>query len=119
LLYLLLDGFQRQFEDWGLDPSVVIVIEASHHSPQIDVGLDLPSSGLQFRKFDLVPHLQSHNIMVDDLFGLLKIGDPCHKLINFVVGLLLLEILGKFLQLPDLIEQIVDIRIQLLDHIAH
>jgi hypothetical protein len=57
--------------------------------------------------------------MVDDLLLLLKVCNPTEQLINLIVCVVLLETLRKFLQLSNLIQQVVDVGVQLLNHSAN
>jgi len=57
--------------------------------------------------------------MVDDFFCFFEVSDLAHELVDFTVGFIFLKILCEFLQLSDLVQQIVDVCVELLDHAAH
>lgn len=118
LLDLLLDELGVQFEDGRLDPGSVIIIEGADHAPKVDIGLDLCACSLKFGELDLLPHLQSDDVVVDNLLCLFKIGDPTEQLIDLGIGIVFFETFSEFFQLADLAEQVGDVCVQLLDHVT-
>jgi hypothetical protein len=118
LLDFFLDQFGVQFEDGSFDPRGVVVIEGTHHTPKIHVGLDLGACSVQLGELYLLAHLEGDDVVVDDLLRLLEVGHPAKQLVDLGIGIILLKRLGEFLELVDFGEEVRDICVQLLDHIA-
>jgi hypothetical protein len=57
--------------------------------------------------------------VIDDLLGLFEVGDSSQQLVYLAVGIVLLKTFREFLQFADLGEQVVDVGVQLLNHVAN
>lgn len=57
--------------------------------------------------------------MVYYLLCFLKVSEPSQKFVDLEVSIVSLEAFGEFLELGYFSEKVVDISVQLLDHIAH
>lgn len=49
--------------------------------------------------------------MINNIFSLFALSNPGKKFINFIIGIILLEICIEFLQIMDFIMKVVDVNI--------
>jgi hypothetical protein len=56
--------------------------------------------------------------VIDDLFCLFEVGDPTQQLVYLGICIILFKAFIEFLQLADFAQQVGDVCVQLLDHVA-